>query len=541
MISYIEKNPWILYLVSIVLLFPALLINLGLMPVTSDEQIRGLVALEMLINDDWIVPTMYGEYYLKKPPLYNWMLIGYTSLFGNFDEFTLRFSTVVSTILFAASIFMVFRKHFGKEIAFVNAMAFITCGRMLFWDTQLALIDITFSWVVFMNFMAVYHFHRKSNYWALFLTSYLLVSLGYLFKGLPAIVFQGITLVVFFIYQKEFKKLFSLAHFAGIAAFLLIVGGYYLVYFSRYPGTLESLFSTLFDESSRRTVIRFGLGQTIVSILKFPVDMIYHFAPWALMIICCIRKDFFRTIRNEPFVKFMLIIFLANIIVYWSSPEVHARYLIMFIPLIFSVFFYFYYKYREENIFQNRVIDYLLSATGVIATLGTLAVFFIDETRDLSLIIPKFIFLFLSLGLLSYLMLRMKRYRLLIFVIIILLVRIGFNWTVIPARYQVNRGIPAKEGAIKMAQLMKGQPLWILGWSGVDDFSAFYITRERREILPRKYEELFDINYDMFYIGDDKRLINKDYYVYYTYNTHWQERKLKLVKILHEYPYPQKP
>ncbi len=539
MITYIEKNPWILYLTSIILLFPALLINLGLMPVSSDEQIRGLVALEMLISDDWVVPTMYGEYYLKKPPLYNWILIGYTSLFGNFDEFTLRFSTVVSTILFAVSIFLIFRKHFGNEIAFLNAIAFITCGRMLFWDTQLALIDITFSWVIFLNFMAFYHFHNKNRLLLLFLVSYFLAAVAYLFKGLPAIVFQGITLLIFFTYQKEFKKLFSLAHFAGIFVFLGIVGAYYLLYFGRYEGTPGDLFYTLFDESSRRTVVRFGVLETMVSIMKFPLDMIYHFAPWALLIVCCFRKDFFKTIWRHPFLKFCMIIFLANIIVYWTSPEVHARYLIMFIPLSFGVLFYFYYKYREEKLFQNVLIDYLLFAIGVIATLGTIAIFFIDETRNLPLIIPKFIFLFLAMGVLTYLMLRIKPYRLLIFAIIMLVVRIGFNWTVIPARYQLDRGIPAKEGAIRMGQIIKGEPLYILGWSGVDDFSAFYITRERNEILSRKHGGPYDVSSTIYYIGDNNKLVNKDYRLYYSYNTHWQERKLKLVKILHEYA-PQK-
>jgi 4-amino-4-deoxy-L-arabinose transferase-like glycosyltransferase len=536
MISYIEKNPWILYLAGIILLFPALLINLGMMPVTSDEQIRGLVALEMLINDDWIVPTMYGEYYLKKPPLYNWILISYTTLFGNFDEFTLRLSTVVSTILFAVSIFLIFRKHFGNQVAFINAIAFVTCGRMLFWDTQLALIDITFSWVVFMNFMAVYHFYNKSNYWALFLVSYLLAALGYLFKGLPAIVFQGITLLVFFIYQKEFRKLFSPAHFAGIFVFLIIVGGYYLMYFSRYDGTARELFQTLFDESSRRTVMRFGVLETIVSILKFPVDMIYHFAPWALMIICCFRKDFFRILWKKPFLKFNFIIVLANLIVYWTSPEVHARYLLMFVPMAFGIFFFFYNRSREEGSIYNVIIGYGLFAIGVVASIGTTAVFFIDETKDLPWIVPKFIFLFLGMGILSYLMLRLPVQRLLIFALIMLIMRIGFNWTVIPARYQLDRGIPAKEGAVRLARLAGEKPLYVLGNSGVDDFSAFYITRERWKILPKRFGDFFAVDENTCYIADNNKLFNKEYRLFYSYNTHWQERKLKLVKLLNEDP-----
>jgi hypothetical protein len=183
------------------------------------------------------------------------------------------------------------------------------------------------------------------------------------------------------------------------------------------------------------------------------------------------------------------------------------------------------------------IIGYVLFAIGVVATLGSVSIFFIDETKDLPWIIPKFIFLFVSMGWLSFLILRLPAKRLLIFALIMLIMRIGFNWTVIPARYQLDRGIPAKEGALQVARMTKGEPLWILGWSDVDDFSAFYITRERREILPRKYEDIYEINKDVFYIADQRRLANKDYRLFYTYRTHWQERKLKLVKILNEYPY----
>ena len=64
-----------IYILAIVLLIPALLINLGLLAFIDDEGIRSLVALEMKLSGNYITPTLHGMYYYNKPPLYNWLLL----------------------------------------------------------------------------------------------------------------------------------------------------------------------------------------------------------------------------------------------------------------------------------------------------------------------------------------------------------------------------------------------------------------------------------------------------------------------------------
>ena len=58
---------------------PALLINLGLLTLISDEPTRGLVSLEMMIYGDYLVPTLNGMPYTNKLPLFNWILIAIPS------------------------------------------------------------------------------------------------------------------------------------------------------------------------------------------------------------------------------------------------------------------------------------------------------------------------------------------------------------------------------------------------------------------------------------------------------------------------------
>jgi len=104
--------------------------------------------------------------------------------------------------------------------------------------------------------------------------------MGFMLKGLPAVVFQGFTLLAYFIYQKEFPPPFFLATCGRRLVFVLIVGTYYAVYV-RYNG-LDTVFQTLFSESAKRTAVQFGWRKTFLHLFTFPLEMLYHFVPWSL-------------------------------------------------------------------------------------------------------------------------------------------------------------------------------------------------------------------------------------------------------------------
>jgi 4-amino-4-deoxy-L-arabinose transferase-like glycosyltransferase len=82
--------------IALILCIPAFLLNLGQVAFIGDEGIRSLVALEMKLSDNYIVPTLNGEFYFNKPPLYNWMILGMSNLFGYFGEWPTRLTTILS-------------------------------------------------------------------------------------------------------------------------------------------------------------------------------------------------------------------------------------------------------------------------------------------------------------------------------------------------------------------------------------------------------------------------------------------------------------
>src|SRR5574338_939882 len=85
-----------LALLGVLLAWPAFLVHLGLIAFIGDEGIRSLVAFEMKMSGNFIVPTMNGEFYYNKPPLYNWFIYGMSMLLGHFGEWPSRLTTLIS-------------------------------------------------------------------------------------------------------------------------------------------------------------------------------------------------------------------------------------------------------------------------------------------------------------------------------------------------------------------------------------------------------------------------------------------------------------
>lgn len=478
---------WTLYGLILLLLLPALLINLGLLAFIDDEGIRSLVALEMKLSGNWITPTLHGEYYYKKPPLYNWILGAWYQITGEINEFHARIPTVLALVGYAASIFAWLRPKYGTRFAFLSAFLLVTCGRILFYDSMLALIDMTFSWMMFLLFMVVYHFMEKEKYLGLFLLSYLLCAIGFLLKGLPAMVFQGTTLLAWFIYQRQFKKLFSWQHVLGGLVFVMLVGGYYFVY-DQY-NSLENVFTTLFTESTQRTPTHFSFWETFGHVFTFPLEMIYHFLPWASFILFFVRKDILKILRQDRFITYCVFIFLANILVYWISPEVYPRYLLMHAPLLFTSYLYLYDWHRKERTWQFRVIDRVLFGLMVLLSLGAWLPLFLESSQSVPYYLPKTLLgvVLLSGATIGYQ--KQSSNRLLYLVVFLLSFRLIFNFFVLPDRNANDFGDSIRKQSKAIGSSRLETSLYVYEDLLMEPAISFYLTNSRQRIISRKFDD----------------------------------------------------
>lgn len=516
-----------IYILALVLLLPALLINLGLLAFIDDEGIRSLVALEMKLSGNYITPTLHGIYYYNKPPLYNWFLLLSFELFGRFDEWSARLPTVLCLLGYGATVFYYFRKHFSTQWAFIHAFVLITCGRILFWDSMLALIDTSFSWVIFAMFMVIYHEFERERFYRLFGLAYLLGAIGFLLKGLPALVFLGLSLLTYFLYRKRFRLLISWPHMLGMLVFAILVGSYYSVYLQY--NSLDSVFTTLLSESSKRTVVRFGIFETLKHLLAFPFEMIYHFLPWTLLAIYLVRKDVVRLIRQDRFITFNTLMFLVNVLPYWSSPEVYPRYLLMLAPLAFSVYLYLHPIHAEERSWQYLSIVGLFKVVCALLPLLALAPLFLASTADLPFLYLRTLLPALAMAVCAYYFFRESAQRLLWLILLLLLIRIDFDQFVLPDRNANDFGDQVRLSALEMGRQYADQPFYIYNNTETQPATSFYLTDARQGIIARKYPDslppegvyLFDprIYPDTFYLTIEQLKVRHGELKYYNLGT----------------------
>ena len=486
------RNPYFFLILAVVLYFPAFLINLGDQPIIEDESIRSLVAFEMFKSGDYITPTIGCDPYLRKPPLYNWLIAASYALFGNYSETTLRMPMVLSLFFFGLTIFLVLRREFGARMGVINALVFITVGRILFFESLHGLIDIAFSWLTYLMFMLVYFLFRKRKYLALFILAYGITSITWLMKGAPAAVFLGITLLVVFISNRKFKMLFNWRHFAGILVFLSVVGGYYFAYFVINEVSPEKVFSTLIEQTTRRTVVRFGWLVTLKHILTFPFEMFYHFLPWTVFSVVLFKKGAFRQILSHPFLKYNLLLLLFQIIPYWTSPEVHPRYILMLVPLYFTLVTHVYFTMSKTR--SVRILEGVIGGLLVLSWIAPFGAFFHHMTSDIDHLIPYTISFSAILITVTWFYWKERTMRIFWFALAMIFIRIGFDLIILPTRQKETQEVPAKESAQRIAELTRGETLYCYWNPGFEpDFYYhrnilyfryhFYLASARDELL----------------------------------------------------------
>lgn len=525
--EFFSKNNWIFYLIILLLLFPALLINIGVVPLINDETIRGLVAMEMIFSGDYITPTMAGELYFKKPPVFNWLIVLFYKIAGNYNDATLRYTAVFSVLLFSLIIYLVLKDKLGKKNALFVVLMFITCGRILIYDSFHGLIDIAYSALVYLSIMLIWHFFTKEKLLILFLVSYGLTAVTFLMKGLPSVYYQGVSLLVIFISEKKFRKLISWQHLTGLILFVCIIGLYYAVYLERNPGNLKNIAQVLFSESSEKTAAGFGILTTLKHFFTFPFEFLYHFVPWTIWIIYFLRKDIRQILFNNSFIRINLYLFIFNILIFWFSPDTFARYLFVHVPMLFTILVYLHQIHKEENTPHFRIQDIVFLSMGGLLVLVPFFYPILDITKDVPHAILKAAVLVVLSAVFFILMIRLREQRFFIVVILLLIGRIGFDWFIFPSREKTNLLSQCRDEAIAVGKATTGQDLHLVKGTPLSTHAIYYISRERKDQLIWT-DDISDP--DAYYVIQESTFNGPEYEKYFEFRVRSKMTPINVVK-----------
>ncbi|KAA0944947.1 MULTISPECIES: glycosyltransferase family 39 protein [unclassified Pseudomonas] len=164
---------------------------------STEARVAG-IAMAMHLDNDWVVPRLFGEPFLEKPPLSLWLDAGAIRLFGA-STWAVRLASALAGLFSVMLLYGMLRK-FGrpKTLAFVAALMLATMAS--YWSNVRGVgEDALLSLGVTMALLAFYQATRpeakqSSAMWGLFTLGMVIATLS---KGVLGLAMPGIVIFVY--------------------------------------------------------------------------------------------------------------------------------------------------------------------------------------------------------------------------------------------------------------------------------------------------------------------------------------------------------
>ncbi|MDD3155625.1 MAG: phospholipid carrier-dependent glycosyltransferase, partial [Victivallaceae bacterium] len=176
-----------------------------------DETRYAEIPREMIASGDFIVPHLNGLPYFEKPVLGYWMNAAAMMVFGEVPG-AVRIMGALCTLLSALLIWLLCRRAGNEKTGRVAAMVFLLSG-LVFAVGTYGVLDAHLSFFILLTMTAFYYAYTEKHPWKQ--AGYLAlagvgVGLAFLVKGLLGFVLPAAAIVPFLLWQKEWKRLFTL-------------------------------------------------------------------------------------------------------------------------------------------------------------------------------------------------------------------------------------------------------------------------------------------------------------------------------------------
>jgi len=330
-INTIKKNRVEIFLLILILIdFSG---SLASMELRAEEPRRAIVAMEMILGKEWIIPKIHGWNYYNKPPFFNWIMAVFFKISGNFSEPWVRTPSLLSFLLTSFLVFKLVSKYADKKIAFVATILLLTSVDIFFYGAvDTGEIDLFLALVIFLQGRAILHYSNKEKWLSLFITSYLFVAIGVLTKGLPPLIIQGLILIIWLAYSKQFRKLFSWQHFTGLLLFISIITTYFFAYDQKE--NVYAFIMQLAKETTQQSALETRWQAVALNILQSPLQLFYISLPASGLLLFLLKKNIRKSLKNNRLFQFSLIYTLINIVPYFIAGDTANRYLYPAFPFI---------------------------------------------------------------------------------------------------------------------------------------------------------------------------------------------------------------
>jgi len=259
----------------------------------ADEPRYAQVAHEMLERHDWITPTLGGEPWLEKPPLYYWQAMFTYSVFGVSDWGARLPSAVDATLLVLAVYFFLRRFRPGYQLD--GALITASCAGIIGY-ARAASMDMALA-ASFTIAMLAWWAWRESEKRIYLIAFYAFIALGLLAKGPVAPFLALVVIVVYAVSAGERPIVWKTVWLPGILLFCVISLPWYLVVQMRNP------------DFFRQFIVQHNLERFSTNLYHHPEPLWYYLpvtalalVPWTVFVVASLIESLlaWRDGRTKP-------------------------------------------------------------------------------------------------------------------------------------------------------------------------------------------------------------------------------------------------
>lgn len=185
-------------------------------------------AREMLVTGNYAQVQIAYQPFWEKPPLFIWMQAASMKLFG-VDAFSARFPNAICGILSLMLLYYIGKREQSKKTG-VFCILMMAAAILPHFYFKSGIIDPWFNLFILLSLYFVYLFlsgQNKKPYLQAFLAG-LLLGLAVLTKGPAAMLISGLTILVFLLWTKGLRHLFSVSILLYVTTALLVSSSWFV-------------------------------------------------------------------------------------------------------------------------------------------------------------------------------------------------------------------------------------------------------------------------------------------------------------------------
>ena len=301
---------------------------------SSDEGRFAEIAREMLQIRDFIVPQFNYVDYLEKPVMAAWTTAGFFAVFG-ISSLTARLTSILAALAGVWLCRRFARKYFGARVAdttvliLLSSIGFVVVGRF-------AVIDMLMTLILSATMFSLFAGYQEKNR-KYYLLAYVLMGLGFLTKGLIAMILPGLIFGSFLLWAGDLKEIRRMHVGWGLLIIAAIITPWMSAIMHREP---DFFYEFIIKHHFKRFATeKFGRVRPVWFFAPILLGMWF---PWSLFLPSAALRGLRRPAPEALKIKF-LICWTAVIFIFFSIPSSKLPYylvpLSMPLAMLTAVFF----------------------------------------------------------------------------------------------------------------------------------------------------------------------------------------------------------